>query len=381
LVVAHRYTGLALAAFLILEGLTGSLLAFNPQLERFFSPRLYVTPIPSGPRLSLGTLAERAEKLVPDAQVDDLYAYPDRTMVEMEARDFDQLFFDPWTGQELGRRKYGDLSQGPTNVMPFVYNLHANLAWGPTGELILGGVALVWTLDCFVAYYLTLPSALQGFWRRWQLAWRIKRNAGVFRFNFDVHRASGLWLWPPLLIFAWSSVMLALPSVYDRVMGVFFEYRPTGVDAADPSRSARPPRLGWVEAERIGAALLAKEATVYGFRVVAPPNYLAFAPTENAYSYRAGTNFDVRGQTSDTTVWFDGDSGRLRRLDLPSRRHAGNTLSIWFAALHFADLRNSALYRAAVFVLGLAIAALAVTGIYIWLAKRNHRRMRGARQL
>ena len=37
----HRWVGLLIAAFLVLVGLTGSLLAFNTELERAFAPRLF----------------------------------------------------------------------------------------------------------------------------------------------------------------------------------------------------------------------------------------------------------------------------------------------------------------------------------------------------
>ena len=38
----HRWFGLAMAVFLVIEGITGSMLAFNPQLTRLFNPRLFV---------------------------------------------------------------------------------------------------------------------------------------------------------------------------------------------------------------------------------------------------------------------------------------------------------------------------------------------------
>ncbi|MGQ0594799.1 MAG: hypothetical protein ACT4QB_19835 [Gammaproteobacteria bacterium] len=35
---------------------------------------------------------------------------------------------------------------------------------------------------------------MRSWWRRWKPAWLIKRS----RFNYDVHRASGLWVWAML---------------------------------------------------------------------------------------------------------------------------------------------------------------------------------------
>lgn len=47
----------------------------------------------------------------------------------------------------------------------------------------------------------------------------MKTNAGSFRFNYDLHGASGLWVWAMLFVFAWSGVAFNLESqVYNPVM-------------------------------------------------------------------------------------------------------------------------------------------------------------------
>jgi hypothetical protein len=39
-----------------------------------------------------------------------------------------------------------------------------------------------------------------------------------------------------------------------------------------------------------------------------------------------------------TRLWFDGDTGALRSLSLPTGEHSGNTVSTWLAAPHMADV-------------------------------------------
>src|SRR5690606_5653593 len=75
----------------------------------------------------------------------------------------------------------------------------------------------VWTLDCFVGFYLTLPArsagaARGGFWARWKPAWLIKTKASAYRINFDIHRAFGLWLWGVLFVVAFTAFSLNLYS-------------------------------------------------------------------------------------------------------------------------------------------------------------------------
>ena len=67
-VFIHRWTGLAMAGFLIIVGVTGALLAFNSELERLISPQLYAAPRPGVEPLDLASLAERAEVLVKGGQ-------------------------------------------------------------------------------------------------------------------------------------------------------------------------------------------------------------------------------------------------------------------------------------------------------------------------
>ena len=81
---------------------------------------------------------------------------------------------------------------------------------------------LLWIVDCFVAFLLTLPRSSGSFWIRSIRSRKVKLRANFARPNFDLHRAGGLWLWPLLFVFAWFSVMLGLGGVYYPVMKHLF---------------------------------------------------------------------------------------------------------------------------------------------------------------
>ncbi|MFO1125514.1 MAG: PepSY-associated TM helix domain-containing protein [Methylocystis sp.] len=68
----HRWTGLAMAGFLILVGLTGSLLAFWLEINQWLTPELYPAPR-AGIELDAATLARRAEAIVLQARDDRLH--------------------------------------------------------------------------------------------------------------------------------------------------------------------------------------------------------------------------------------------------------------------------------------------------------------------
>jgi uncharacterized iron-regulated membrane protein len=264
LLLTHRYVGLVLVPFLILLGLTGSIITYDAELEKAISPQLFASSRPGDSPLDLAVLAQRAEALAPEARLAYIIRRSDQALAVMKPRagasgsaahiHLDQIFLDPFTGTELGRRREGDLSQGLINLIPFIYRLHREFAAGPTGVLIVGVISLVWTVDCFLALYLTLPLTRVRFWRRWSRSWRVRRSDNPFRLNFDLHRAGSLWSWPLLVVFAWSGVMMDLTPAYDAVTGSLFDYRSASkVIASVSPHPNENPRVGWIEAEKIGA--------------------------------------------------------------------------------------------------------------------------------
>ena len=387
----HRWAGLALTGFLVIVGLTGSLLAFNMELERVFAPQLFATLRPGEARLDLGTLAERAEALIPQGRVVYITnTAADQTKVYFEARedpvtgkpyelDFTEFFIDPFTGAELGRRRNADLSQGLVNLMPFIYDLHWRLALGDIGQWVLGFVALLWTIDCFVGFYLTLPLTFTSFWRRWKPAWTIKRKAGFYRLNFDLHRASGLWFWALLFVFAWSSVMMDMRRpVYEWVMSSLFDFT-SRLDEYEKLQKHEKQLGGidWRSAETTGRNLLADQGKTRGFSVATPLS-MSYSREHNVYTYEARANDDIVDcdrWSGGTSVTFDGDSGALIEVTRARGDRLGNTIENWLYALHM-GLVFGMPYRLLVCVLGLIIVMLSATGVYIWWKKRRARKAR-----
>jgi uncharacterized iron-regulated membrane protein len=385
----HRWVGLLMTVFLIIVGLTGSLLAFNGEMEKLISPQLFVArPSSDAQPLDLATLAEKAEAAEPRVRVAYFSLGAEQVLVHVHARidpatgkpyplDFNQMFLDPWTGRELGHRLNGDLSQGLINLMPFIYELHMNLALGSWGGWILGVVALAWTLDCFYAVYLTFPAVYSRFFSRWKPAWMVKWSASAYRLNFDLHRSSGLWLWPLLFIFAWSSVMFNYGEVYEWVTARLFDYQSVEQEFASFSQRKpnEHPRLNWREAlhkaedtiQRVGAENNIEIKGATGF---------AYLAEMGAYSYDVKSSHDISdGGWGGLGVWIDGDTGELVKVFYPDGEHSGNTVTNWLRALHFANWHGWQAYRVLVCLLGVVITMLSVTGVVIWLKKRNARLM------
>lgn len=386
MVVIHRYVGLTIATFLLVAGITGSVLAFNHELDAVIAPSLHHAqpPTPDAKPLDPFELRERVAAALPGMPVNtvELAPKPGATVelwLDQGEKADNQFFVDPYTGAVVGSRHWGDLGQGMKNLMPFLYRVHYQLALGEVGSLLFGIVALLWTLDCFVGMYLTFPARRaasaagggRGWLTRWKPSWLV-RGGSLFGAIFTAHRASGLWLWPLLLVFAWSAVAFNLRPVFTPVMNTLFTTNDVWGSLPSLEKPRETPVLGWHDAHAAGKRLMADEAARRGFTIEGEGN-LAYEPSQGLYSYAVYSSFDLAERWPGTCLWLDGDSGALVAFSAPTGGATGDTITSWLYALHMGTVGGLA-YRILVCITGVVVAGLCITGVIIWWRKRALRR-------
>jgi len=403
LVLAHRWVGLVIAGFLLVAGLTGALLAWNDELEAWLSPELFLAtpPVTDAPGQDPLILRERVQLAYPEALAvhAPLTTQPGRTLafnlypladaatgIEAELA-VDQVFVDPHDGRILGARRWGDLTQGLKNLMPFIYRLHYQLALGVVGGRVFGVISLLWTLDCFVGLCLSLPArggktAKSGqaggksWLARWRTSWGVRWGAGSYKVNFDLHRAGGLWAWAMLFVLAWSAVAFNLSEVYDPVMKSVFAHQQDGAGLRPQSVPELVPAIGWQEAREIGRRLMAEQARVQGYTVLRE-DALSYEPSIGVYRYGVVSSRDVGDRWGATSLKFDAGKGELKNLWLPTGVASGDTLRTWLTSLHTAAVGGMVAglpMKLFICAMGLAVALLSGTGVVIWRKKRQGRR-------
>lgn len=383
--IVHRYVGLSIALFLILEGLTGSVLAFYRPLDAALNPELFraTPPAPNASPIEPFALLDRLNEQLPaSSRITDAMLQHERGRAVIYEVAEGQAFVNPYTGVLLGQRD--GTARGWRKTIPgFIYSLHATLALGDGGTFVLGLVALLWTMDCFVGAYLTFPRTVQRrsagsrktWLRRWFPMWLLKTNK-LFALIFTWHRASGLWLWGMLFVFAWSGVALNYEDVYDAVTHPIFgeevsEYPP--LPELEPPGIALPMPLR--EAHVIGQRLMASEAQRRGFAIYRGRR-LSYHPENACFFYSIESSLDISEHLAETWLAFDA-SGRTLAFHARTGFHAGSTVKTWLVGLHFGAVRAGGLaYRCFVCVFGLAVALLSVTGVWIWWKQRHARAAR-----
>jgi uncharacterized iron-regulated membrane protein len=392
-VLLHRWVGLAIAAFLFVAGLTGALISWDHELDQWLNPHLLRAPS-RGELLSPYELASRVEAADPRAFVTYLPFHAkigDSVSILVDARvdpatgelfelGYNQVFVDPVSGMILGRREWGAVGLDVEHLIPFLYKLHYSLCvpelWGVDkwGVWFMGVIALLWLLDCFVAFYITTPSPRRApsgdgraIWRRWKPAWQIKLTSTRYRICFDIHRASGLWCWALLFALALTAASLNLEKEVARpLVGLFATFTPTPHD----QRQARPrnepimPRLSMMEIE----ARAREEAALRNWRE--PIGAIGYEQEYGIYSvqlFSPGGDHGAAG-VGPAELYLDANDGCSLGDRRPWRGTAGDVfLQIQFP-LHSGRIAGLP-GRIAVSLMGALVAILSATGVVIWWKK------------
>ncbi|VCU71752.1 hypothetical protein PIGHUM_03842 [Pigmentiphaga humi] len=396
---AHRLAGLAMAGFLVVTGLTGAVISWEHEVDEWLNPHLF-RPAAPGPLLGPFELARRVEQA--DGRVAvfslplgydgehavDLFVEPrrDARTGSRFAVDYNQVFIDPASGEIVGRRMAGKPALDREHLMAFLYRLHYSLHvppfWGTDkwGVWLLGGIGLLWMLDCFTGLVLTLPArggarikagrpARSG-WSRWKVSWQIKRGAGSYRRVLDLHRAFSLWLWGLLLVVAATSWTLNLSTeLFRPMLGAVSSLTPDPFAHRQPVPAAqrRPPRLSFEQA----AGLAEREARALGWDL--PAGSIFHAGAYRLYCVEFHAEGDEHGPgLGPRRMCLDGDTGEILERRVPGEGTLADKIVHLQFPLHSGRLLGTP-GRILVSLTGVAVAMLSITGVILWWRKRRAR--------
>jgi uncharacterized iron-regulated membrane protein len=371
----HQWTGLFCLAFLIVVGATGSILSFRPQLDRWLNPLLFNAPA-HGQAQSIDALVRSVEGQRPGIRVGQvLYKLtPSRAAVmsvepsdsKAPARGYDQVFVDPVDGRILGQRSQFKPSWSRPELLYGIHQMHAELVGGTIGRWLLGVVSGLWAMSSLIGLYLTLPKA-RPFWKKWKAIWGVKLGTKLPRFLLDLHRASGLWL-----------LLAAVPvAVTGCALNFYSELTEPAAIALSPSRTpqmnvetpppslVRPRTVSFGEAADIAAQLARKDGRDL------TPAIASYEADEGLY--RVGlTRSGRRDYVGYGPVYYyvSGSDGSLAFMDDPYNDSAGRGFIRGLYPVHSGEVAGWPT-RIIVFLLGLIVVEMSVSGLYLWWKKQS----------
>lgn len=373
----HKWLGLLSTIFLVIAALTGSILAFQHELDRWLNPHFFTLESgKSEKRLSVGEWMERVEERFPGISVGFFRLPRDEAspiiagarfspQSEEAKQGYNQLFIDPRDGAVLGARN-SLACCSKESIIPFLYKFHYTLFLPQRyGVWLMGGVAILWLVILISGLYISTPNLFKGrFFERYKPMWKIKWGAKRYRWFSDTHRALGLWLLIPLFLLALSSVALNLRhEVFNPVLSLFSTLEPSLGQKlpAYPPKERFKPVVGFEEAIERAQAIMEREGRESKVHVVRYfprwRSYMIRFDKSNLMGYGLPALFISAQDGSEVARHFPG-SGSLgdRFSDLQLPIHSGKVAGLGG--------------RIFIAILGLIITWLGISGLYLWWRKK-----------
>lgn len=385
----HRYLGLVAALFLLQAGLTGCIIAYQQELDAWLNPELFDSPA-QGAMLDTAALVARLQREQPQYQVVSLpLTHEPGKALRVTVRPVDpnqepaadELFVDPVSGKVLGGRRWGACCFERRHLIPFIYAFHYSLQLpGEVGLWVMGVAAIIWLFESLIGFYLTLPkfsssrmpaiqSSLNSYpqrktWlHRWTQVWCIKPSASRTRFNFDLHRAGGLWLFCFMLMFAVSAISLNLrDAVFEPAVSLFSNFTPSPFDVRE-QRAERPPVEAKVGFQQV-LQTAKTDAVGRGWRQ--PPTTMFY----NAQYGIFGVGFGETEGLGLDYLYYDGETGAYLGDYEPGTGTAADVFEAWQWPLHSGRIIGLP-GRILVSIVGMLVIVMVVTGTRVWLHKQK----------
>jgi len=357
LVLIHRYAGLVLGLFLLVSGLTGSVIVFSKAIDSYLNPQLLVvTPQPN--RVALDAVLLQARQLVPDQKPATMYLprKPGDTVEVIFQPGNTRVYVDPHNGEVLGSRHPNDSLTG------FLIDLHVHLLYGKTGETVQGWVGLSAVVLSLLGIVLWWPKA-----GKWRQALSIKWSAGAYRVWFDVHRVLGAIVAAFIVLTALTGSALAL---FDKLTEPLL-IAATGKGARQPAPKSSPGRTDRAPLDTMLASASAIFPDAEITRITLP------AKPDAAVGVRMRLPGEIH-QFGRSFVWFDQYDGRVLRVDNALTANLAVKIQSWLFPLH-TGVYGGLPTRWLQVLVGLSLSLLCVSGGWLWI-KRSLSRTRANAQ-
>jgi uncharacterized iron-regulated membrane protein len=354
----HLWIGIVLTLYMIVIGVSGSILVFRPELERLCGLKPWQRIRTREPVADIATVVENLKAAYPRSRIVSVDApgEEDATFVAvLERRGRIKVACDPTQGKVLGE------FPRQRNWLSVVQELHESLLIHP------GSQGRMWN-GVGAAFLLLLNATGMVIWwpgiRNWKRALKVDFERGWRRINFDLHVSVGFWT--VLIASVW-----AVSGIYFGWPRQIFQF----VDSLSPVIAARPPAIVVTPENTLAGPDL--RSLIARARMLDPGTTLGGIAFP--YGRRAPLAILLRRRNSPRyeyvdTVYFNPYNGEyVSTWRYGVNQSLGDWIIWWQAPLHFGiywGLGVKVVWATA----GLAIPLLAVTGLLMYWNRALRRR-------
>lgn len=341
----HQWTGLGLGVYLLLIGLTGSVLIFAPEIDSAAIGHLTRSEARTL-AVSLDGVLEKAQTFAPDMPLASL-DLPGERYQTLRYR-FSKpgavpatVYADPGTGRILG------VTHAEKGLLWYFERFHSNLFLDRPGRLANGYGAIALLLLGITGLYIWWPRKVMS----------VQIGSDAKRFNGDLHSALGFWTSAALLLIAFTGAYFTWPR--EMMTGVLWLTQTKEPPYTPDSRSG---------ATSIDAMLTAARAAMPD----ASPTLLRLPSQRNkAVSVQMRVPGEWR-ENGASPVYLERGTARVLRIDRFSEQPLGYRMYSAFGPLHTGGFGQGYgvvagwIARVLWFLFGIVPGVLAVTGFLMW---------------
>lgn len=359
--LVHRYLALSLGLLFAIIGLSGSISVYRDEIDELLNPQLVITPLQSA-QLSPDQLIHAVRAAHPnrhgvwtlemprsphgavtawfDNPAETTGAYYAPLMVSIH----------PYTGKVLASRFWGQ------TFTTWMLNLHSQLLADGVGRNLLASLAVLLSVSVCSGVYLWWPG-----WARLPTVLKIRHNAGLSLWLFDLHRWGGILSACVLLLLAFTGFHLAYPPLLETLTAS------AGMghgDAGPNVRSTAVPNerpVSLVEAVLVARGPFPSSEVR---RITTPRG------ETGTYRINLRQRQEVNQHHPMTNVWIDRWSGQIRDVQNPEKLSAAQRFALWMWPLHTGEAFGETA-RLLWFFTGFMPLLLWLSGGWYWLCRHG----------
>ncbi|QFR48613.1 PepSY domain-containing protein [Sulfurimonas lithotrophica] len=371
-VKVHLYLSLFLGIILGIVGITGSIIVFDEALDKILNPDI-LSVSTRGEYKSATEILKVAKSVYPNKH--SAIIHPPKEPGDVfivwfkvakdsintqkykccSSYNWYQVMVNPVSGKVLGKRNHSKYGLERRHIIKTMHGLHSYLLMGSLGRNIIGIAGILWLVITITGLYLWWPKN-----RKFKMALSIKKDANPIRFNFDLHRVSGVYSLIIVFVVTFTGVYIVYPQYFKPVVNVFSPIE-------DSSKSITSKVLLNDSPISVEKALLSANKIFPDAKLMAIGLPIEKQDTYRIYKRQEG---EVRKSKGKSVVWIDQYNGEIIKVKSPKSMSAGETFINWQFPLHTGEAFGMA-GRLLVFASGVVTLLLVITGTIIWYRKKR----------
>jgi uncharacterized iron-regulated membrane protein len=349
----HLYAALVVGLFVVIIGVTGSIMTFEDDIDRLTHPGLFHVE-PQGAPLPVGDLLKAAQKAYPGQRIGTI-RFPQRPTdaAQFNVKGPRGVFMNPYTGAIIGDRD-------PITWLGKIHQLHLRLlmsytaSTGRIGQTVVATATSVLLFLVLSGIYLWWPVKRAG----------VKWSGGARRIHFDLHNTVGIYSATFLLVLGITGIAIR----FDDDIETYLHQR-AGTHKVGKNTPSVP---------QTGGAPISPDQSLQ-IALASMPGTQALmisVPANPKGSYLIGLHYP-EDLTPGGRSWANVDQFNGKVLSFQDSRTVamGTRAIIWNRATHTGDLYGYPT-KILVSLSSLMLVIQAITGYYMWWKKLRARQSR-----